>query len=502
MLTAAIMECFVIGMFDMERRTIIDNAHLPLKFTILVTIVIVIAVSIYLAWSLHIQRATTQDKTLAEARTLSLQMTAAWDYINDSQALINYNSDGKYDFKGIYCSIAGKDIAQRFTKQSQGYVIRYARENPRSATDEPDEFEKKALALFATGEQHEHYGVEEYNGKMVFRYTSVIEIRNNCLSCHGGPAGEKDVTGFIKEGMKIGDIAGVSSIIIPLDLYEKEAKARVTQTIGFFLALLLIVIAVIRLALSRWVTEPLTQANLELYDENEAKSNFLTIMSHELRTPLSSIIAFTDIWEKSAHEKGADEQRLVQEIKENSRTLLNMINNTIDVAKLEAGWFEIIYDEVDLVDVVNSVVAVAYPLAVKYDIFLEKRISPDIPIIISDGEVLRKIVMNLVSNALKFTEAGGKVEIMVNYLSDIDRVVIRVTDTGSGIPKKDLERIFERFTQSAQQGDARKNGSGLGLFLVKTLAQKLGGGIQVDSVVDQGSSFSVYIPTNHDIPFR
>jgi len=480
----------------MERNTIINNIHLSTKFTILVTTVIVVAVSIYLAWSLHIQRAATEDKALSAARTLSIEMTAAWDYINDSQMAINYNSDGSYDFKGIYCSIAGKDIAQRFTKQSEGYVIRYARENPRSGTDEPDEFERKALRLFSTGKARELYGIEEYKGEMVFRYTSAIEIRYNCLSCHGEPAGEKDEAGFLKEGMKFGDIAGTASIIIPLDLYEKEAQTRTFQTIEFFLALLFVVIAVIRFALRKWVTEPLTQANLELQDENEAKTNFLTIMSHELRTPLSSIIAFTDIWEKSFNEKSEDEQRLVHEIKENSRALLNMVNNTIDVARLEAGRFEIAYDEVDIVDVVSSVVSVADPIAIKHGISLEKRISPDTPIIISDWEALRKIVMNLVSNALKFTGTGGKIDIEVSYLSDIERVVIKVADTGTGIPEKDREKIFDRFTQSAQQGDARANGSGLGLFLVKTLTKKLGGEIRVETAVKKGSVFSVYIPTN------
>ncbi|KTE91547.1 c-type heme family protein [Desulfitobacterium hafniense] len=478
----------------MERSMVVDNRHLSTKFTVLVTSVIIVAVVIYLAWSINMQQAATEDKVLAEARTLSIQMSAAWDYINDSQTAINYNSDGSYDFKGVYCSIAGKDIAQRFTRQSEGYIIRYARENPRSGTDEPDVFERKALTLFATGESREQYGIEKYKGEMVFRYTSAIEIRHNCLPCHGEPAGEKDETGFIKEGMKVGDIAGASSIIIPLDLYAKEARTRTLQTIGFFLVLLFVVIAVVRFALRKWVTEPLTQANLELHDENEMKSNFLTIMSHELKTPLSSIIAFTDIWEKSSREKSEDEQRLVQEIKENSRTLLNMVNNTIDVARLEAGRFEITYDEVELVDIVSAVVSVAHPIAVKHNISLEKRISPDTPIIISDWEALRKILMNLVSNALKFTGAGGKVDISVSYLSDRSRVVIQVADTGAGIPEKDHDQIFERFTQSTQPGDERINGSGLGLFLVKTLTEKLGGEIEVDSVVERGSSFSVYVP--------
>lgn len=110
--------------------------------------------------------------------------------------------------------------------------------------------------------------------------------------------------------------------------------------------------------------------------------------------------------------------------------------------------------------------------------------------------------MNLVSNAIKYTAAGGKVEITASYLADIDRVVIRVADTGFGIPEDDMERIFQRFTQSVQRGDARKNGSGLGLFLVRTLAEKLGGEIRVESVVEKGSIFSVYIPTNNGGLFK
>lgn len=153
----------------MDRNKVIDNIHLSTKFTGLVTIVIVATVSVYLIWSVHMQRSASQDKVLAEARTLSIQMAAVWDYINDSQATINYNSDGSYDFKGIYCSIAGKNIAQRFTLQSGGYIIRYARENPRSSTDEPDEFEKRAITLFSNKKTREHYGLEKYKDKMVFR---------------------------------------------------------------------------------------------------------------------------------------------------------------------------------------------------------------------------------------------------------------------------------------------------------------------------------------------
>ncbi len=472
---------------------------LSIRVACLAVAVVAVAAVVYLAWSQSYQEEAVRGKALAEARTLNLEMQAVWDYIDDSQPLINVNDDGSYSFKGVYCSVAGKAIAKRFTRDSEGYVIRYVREDPRSGTDVPDEFEAEALARFEEGAATEHYGVSSVDGQPVFRYASRLVLKRNCLQCHGEPAGEPDVTGFLKEGMSEGDLAGCVSMVIPLGSYEAEAHTELAVSLAFFFCLATAIVVVVAFALRRWVARPLETANAQLQDESEEKSNFLAIMSHELRTPLSSIIAFTDIWERSPRAKDPDERKLVQEIKENSVVLLDMVNNTIDVARLEAGRFEVQCDEVDLVDVVNAVFAVAEPLAIKQGIVLGKSVDPGIPIMRSDWEALRKIIMNLVSNALKFTERGGSVEVSARLANAGDEdeggalAVIAVADTGCGIDPDDHARIFSRFTQASAAASGR-GGSGLGLFLAKNLAERLGGSIAVESAPGKGSTFTVVVP--------
>lgn len=513
------------------------------KFGLVIVAVVAVAACIYLAWTQVAQQQGVEGKALAEARTLNAEMTAVWDYIDQSQNAINFNADGSYDFKGIYCAVAGKGIARRFTNEAEGYVIRYVREDPRTATDAPDSFEQAALDSFKEGSATEYYGRDTYEGQSMFRYVSLLTIKYNCLDCHGEPAGEFDETGFLKEGMALGDVAGAVSIMIPLASYEAEASAGLVRSVVFFVALAVAIVLIVRMALNRWVTRPLETANVRLQSENEAKADFLAVMSHELRTPLSSIIAFTDIWERRMQARGGgagpagadvDDARLLGEIKENSQVLLEMVNNTIDVAKIEENRLEITHDEVDVVDVFSMVGAVIEPLALKQGIRFTKHVDADVPIIRSDGEALRKIVMNLASNAVKFTERGGEVRVEAR-VCDAEALaggggtglgvhageegvglgahadggagagtppgrtlVITVSDTGCGIPEEEFERIFGKFSQSGFEMASASQGSGLGLYLVRTLAERLGGVVSVRSVVGKGSTFTVTLPLEAD----
>ena len=466
---------------------------LSVRVVCLTFLVVAVAAALYLAWSQTSQEAAVKSKVLAEARTLNVEMQAVWDYVDDAQTAINTNADGSYDFKDVYCAVAGKGIARRFTMNSEGYAIRYVRDDPRSSTDVPDSFEAEALRRFEEGEASEHYGMTELDGAPVFRYASALVIKRNCLECHGEPAGEKDVTGFLKEGMRMGDIGGAVSMVIPVGDYVSEAREDMARALLFFVVLAAAIALVIGFALRRWVAVPLERANEQLQSENEEKSNFLAIMSHELRTPLSSIIAFTDIWEKSARSKDPSEEKLVREIKDNSVMLLNMVNNTIDVARLEAGRLEVQIDEVDLVDVVNAVFSVAEPLAIKKGIELRKSVDKRVPVMRSDWEALRKIILNLVSNALKFTDEGGSVTVAARLADGGRMVAVEVSDTGTGIAPRDRERVFSKFTQAATQGSS-SGGSGLGLFLVKSLAEKLGGKVSVESELGKGSVFAAVVP--------
>ena len=419
-------------------------------------------------------------------------MRAVWNYIDDSQQAINFNSDGTYDFKGIYCSMAGKAIAQRFTRESDGYIIRYVRENPRTATDEPDDFESAALTRFAEGATAEHFQMDVREGRPVFRYASVLPIKRNCLVCHGEPAGAPDETGFLREGMELGDVAGAVSIIIPLGSYVQQAQADLVGSVTFFCVLAAAIAVVLVLTMRRWVAIPLERANEQLENENERKSSFLAAMSHELRTPLTSIIAYTDIWEKEPHGDPENQRRFVDEIKQSSAQLLEMVNNTIDVARLESDRLELQWDEVDMFDVVCEVAATGSPLAAKRGVALEHEVDCRVPIICSDDEALRKILLNLTSNAIKFTDVGGRVKVCVRPDRDPAFVRISVEDTGIGIDREDHARIFEKFSQVKQV--EHSGGSGIGLFLVKSLTEGLGGSVSVSSELGRGSTFAVRVP--------
>lgn len=473
----------------------ISNRGLSFRFSFLVAVVSVLAVCVYIVWTLYTQDDFARERTLVEARALNLEMQASWDYIDASQDAMNYNSDGAYDFKDIYCSIAGKNIAYRFTNQADGYIIRFARENPRTGDDSPDEFEQKAIDTFRNTSATEYYDITDYGDTPVFRYASALEIKNNCLNCHGMPKGERDETGYLKEGMELGDLAGITSIIIPLDVYNGEGQRRIIQGTAFFLALSVAIIFLMRFALKRWVIGPLNSMNDQLIKENRAQQNFLAIVSHELRTPLSSIIAFSDLWESGSYERSGDEQKLVSEIKENSRTLLDLVNNTIDTAKVEAGEFKITLDEVDIVDVVQSVDTMLGPLAKKNDITVTRSIDSSIPIIFSDSSALRKILSNILGNAIKYSYRGGSVAVKVYPAGDVIKIV--VSDNGPGISMHEKKTVFGRFKRIDSDDPSRKtSGSGLGLYLAKSLIEQLGGDIELESELGNGSTFTIIVPVD------
>lgn len=352
-----------------------SQSNLWIRFVILLGVASVVVFAVYYVWMANAGAAQNERRALAEARTLSAEMDASWDYVNSIQERINY-TDGVYDFKGVYCSVAGKSIAKRFTDSTE-YSIRYVRENPRSGTDVPDAFELEALQAFGQGER-EYYAMTEVDGKATFRYVSSLEAEHNCLECHGQPVGEKDVTGFKKEGMQLGDLAGAVSISLPMDAIEREEEQGFMATVVFFCALMVALTVVLGWGLNRWVTHPVISENEKLRREAESQSNFLTIVTHELKTPLSAILAFSDLLKKPERD-AAQNIEIANEIEENANELLSMINNVLDTAKFEEGSMALHEDDVDVCDVVAVVRAAAAPIAKRTGVDLSPLLHPVCP---------------------------------------------------------------------------------------------------------------------------
>ena len=278
---------------------------------------------------------------------------------------------------------------------------------------------------------------------------------------------------------------------MPMTEIEEESRADFLGTVVFFCVLMLLVAIVLGLGLRWWVALPLIHENSQLKREAESQSNFLTIITHELKTPLSSIIAFVELWKKRGV-TGVTQDECVEEIENNSKTLLSLVNNLLNTARLDEGSIVPVKEDTDIYDVVYLVRAVANPIAKRKGIELTYSIEPEIPIFSTDREMLRQIILNLVSNALRYTTSGGSVCLALSYGDKVMKVV--VSDTGAGISADELPHVFDRFANAGRSIQSGEGGTGLGLSIVKRYVEMLGGSVQAESKLGVGSVFTVCLP--------
>ncbi len=243
--------------------------------------------------------------------------------------------------------------------------------------------------------------------------------------------------------------------------------------------------------------DELAQANLALFEMNRLKSDFLATMSHELRTPLNSIIGFSEVL-SGADQLNERHRRYAGNIQSSGRMLLSMINDILDLAKIESGKMEVRSEDFSIRDVCEALTNLSKPVAERKNITLECRIDEAIPLLRQDPGKLRQILYNLLSNAIKFTPEGGRVTLRARAEGRF--VVIEVQDTGIGIAEEDRETIFEKFRQAKLPGQADNvltreyHGTGLGLSIVRELTKLLSGDVHLESQAGQGSTFTVRIP--------
>ena len=239
--------------------------------------------------------------------------------------------------------------------------------------------------------------------------------------------------------------------------------------------------------------EKLLQAKLDAEAASCTKSEFLANMSHELRTPLNSIIGFSDILlERVFGELNGKQLRYVNNISSSGRHLLELINDILDLSKVEAGKMELHYGEFSIGSVFDEVKATLSPLAQVKSLEMSFKVEPDFVDIQADRGRLIQILYNLVSNAVKFTPEGGKVSVHCKISGN--RALISVTDTGIGISSEDQKKLFQPFTQIDSSSAKQYCGTGLGLALVKKIVNLHQGDIWVESELEKGSTFLFTIP--------
>ncbi len=425
-----------------------------------------------------------------------------------------------------------------------------------------DPFEKQALEHFRKSAAAEGTSKRQYTfadntpmeesrilpGKTEYQYIQAVLFKQECIDCHESHAFRQAASGRFVEN-KPGDLACAAVIHLPMDQINRDInqnRAILAMVASYAIVRYVIVKPVKHLRdvsdaiaagkltiraqiqtgdefeelshafnrmlhnlvamqqelravngdLDRKVDE-LAQANLALFEMNRLKSDFLATMSHELRTPLNSIIGFSEVLAGS-DQLNERQRRYATNIQTSGKMLLGMINDILDLAKIESGKMEVRTEDFSIRDICEALTALARPIAERKNIDLECRIDEAIPLMRQDPGKLRQVLYNLLSNAIKFTPEGGRVTLRAQ--PEGRYVVIAVADTGIGIAEEDRETIFEKFRQAGHpgQGDGiltrEHQGTGLGLSIVRELTKLLGGDVHLDSRPGQGSTFTIKIP--------
>lgn len=452
-------------------------------------------------------------------------------------------------------AVSGHAIGKKFAEKT-GYIIKQTSRKYRNFFNKPDLYEENVLRKMEEDpDLSEYWSDDIIEGKRVERYLYALYITEDCLLCHGSKEKAPEFIRKnydIGYGYKVGELRGAISVIIPKEIAEQQFAATIIFFATTTSVSILMIVAIIFLTTGKLMrpierltatvaaitrtgdlttkvdilskdevgqlgrafndmstklqstyatleqriaekTAHLQQAVIALERANKMKSEFLANMSHELRTPLNAIIGFAEVLrDKIAGDLNEEQTDFVNDIHSSGSHLLQMINDILDLSKIEAGKMELQYGVFPVPAAIEEVYTIIKGLASKKHLELKTVILTDMKSIEADRVKFKQVLYNLLSNAIKFTPENGKIVLEAGVMEDM--LQVSVSDTGIGMKSDDQQKVFKEFWQADSSFARKYEGTGLGLALTKRIVEMHGGKIWFESEYGKGSIFSFSLP--------
>jgi signal transduction histidine kinase len=375
------------------------------------------------------------------------------------------------------------ELGRVITEQQQDISYRFISDYPfkNRAPHELDDFERQALADLRVNPDQPISDVTRTILTDRVRLIVPIVMGAPCVNCHNNHPESP------KHDWKVGDVRGIQEVAISQQIAKNIFSFKYLAS--YFA--LICAAGFSFLMMQRHQALVIQGINRELESASKHKSRFLANMSHELRTPLNAVLGYAELIADGVYGETTERMReVLGRVRRNGKHLLGLVNDVLDLSKIEAGQLTLALAHCSIRDIVFDVQGATQPLAQEKHIGLAVDVAPDLPETQADERKLTQVLLNLVGNAIKFTDQGG-VEIKAAAVKG--SITVSVHDSGPGISESDQARIFEEFQQV--QGTAReKGGTGLGLTISKRIVELHGGRIWVESSLGQGSTFSFTVP--------